>query len=270
MTIRVWSFLGAVLLMLAIAPQAASGAVSSSRTTIAVGYTATTTSDPSTDQCSVPVDSRTGAWTCPDTTPTSAARAARAARAALGKKLVSAADVAAAGTGWCTIDGCWTKIDSATNTFDGSVTYGYGGTMLGTGRLHFKIVAKGSNIKAYPLWFSASRGTTNIIISTEDLYVSSARPEGNHQDPILYAQKSWGSAAGGVSTQWPSPGKSWTNGVAYVTVANEAQWQDYSSQYPGTWYMWAKSIKLARQSSGAYNSQCDSCVPQDPAGSGWK
>jgi hypothetical protein len=54
-----------------------------------------------------------------------------------------------------------------------------------------------------------------------------------------------------------------------VTVASEATWEDPSSNYPGSWNMWAKSIKLQKQSSGAYYVQSADSLPKDPKGGGY-
>jgi hypothetical protein len=227
-------------------------------------------------ECTKKTPARIGNWVCPDTTRTSATQAIQDAQKALGASAVPSPVVsaAAASSSWCDVQGCWDRIDSAHATFSGTGTYGYGGTTLGTMQLYFKVTAGGSagkQIITYPMWMSVSRSSKNHILSVENLYISSAYPGGNSENPRHYAQKTYSSTlAGGVSRQWPSPGPSWTEGVAWVTVAAEGSWQDTSSAYPGTWYSWAKSLKLQKQASGAYYVYTPITRPSNYAGAGWR
>jgi hypothetical protein len=159
-------------------------------------------------------------------------------------------------------------IDTAHAEFKGTGEYGYGKTKLGDVELYFKVTTSGSKITTYPFWFSSSRGTKNIILSAEYLYMSKAYPGGHSQDPRQYDQKSWDSGSGGISTQWPKPGIAYRDSVYKVTVAAEATWQDYSSQYPGSWYMWGKSLELDKQSNGSYYVVYNR--PSDPNGAGYR
>lgn len=203
------------------------------------------------------------------TTRDNAVTVAKRAQAALGERVVSDSDVAATATGYCTSEGCWDQIDAGHSTYSGKGYYGYGSTQLGTTQLYFKVTMSGATHKSYPFWFSTSRGRKSTVLSGERLYLSASYPGGNSMNPREYFQKSFGASSAGVSTQWPSPGPStYENTATWITVAHEATWTDPSSSYPGSWFMWAKSIKMKKQSNGSYYVQSDSSLPSDPAGAG--
>lgn len=183
---------------------------------------------------------------------------------------VSAQDVAAAATGYCTTNGCWDKIDSAHSTYSGTGTYGYGTTPLGGTQLYFKITTSGSKTTTYPLWISTARARRNVVLTSEHLYMSTAYPGGNSQNPRKQFLKKIASGSAGVANKWPSPGPSAANSIAWLTVANEATWSDSSSAYPGQWFMWAKSIEMQKQQNGSYYVQSDNALPNQPAGAGYR
>jgi hypothetical protein len=222
------------------------------------------------DQCDLPIASRQGSWFCGTSTAQSAQRVIRDAQRSLGSKLVTNAEVAAtaADVAYCTVAGCWDMIDTAHATFTGTGHYGYGSTKLGDVELYFKVTTSGSKITTYPFWFSSSRGTRDIYLNAEYLYMSAAYPGGNSQNPRQYSQKHWSSASGGVSTKWPSPGIIYYDSVQKVTVSAEATWSDYSSNYPGSWYTWAKSLELDKQSNGAYYVVYNR--PENSSGAGYR
>lgn len=224
------------------------------------------------DQCSLPVAQRSGAWTCMSTTPASARAVAQKAQDSLGKVAVPDADIAAiqpADTGYCKHEGCWTRIDAGHAVYSGSGFYGYGSVELGAASLYFKTTASGRQVTTYPFWFNSTRSVKNLVLSSEDLYLSAAKKSGAPQKPRLYTQHLFKAISGGTTANYPKP-PSWSNGVAWVTNAAEATWSDTVDKYPGDWYMWAKSIKLQRQSSGAYYVQSSSSLPVSPAAAGYR
>lgn len=225
---------------------------------------------PEDGQCDLPVAERSGNWTCMTTTKASAVDVVKGAQAALGRSSVSDVDVAAVATGYCTNRGCWDKIDTAHSTYTGNGVYGYNGKQLGTTRLYFKVNVSAATMRSDPFWFTSSRGRKSTTLSMDRLYVSAKYPGGNVMNPRKYAQKTFKAALADVASGWPTPGPSTTEKtVQYVTVAHEASWTDPSSAYPGSWTMWAKSIKMQRQPSGSYYVQGDSVLPANPAGGAW-
>lgn len=227
--------------------------------------------DSQAEECDKPVSSRTGNWVCFSTTPASATEAARNASKALGSDIVTEQDIAAVAAGYCTTGGCWDKIDTTHSTYSGTGTYGYGGTPLGGTQLYFKITTNGSLVTTYPFWISTARPRRNVEFISEHLYMSTAYPGGNSQNPRkIFNRTNASGGAAGVATNWPSPGPSSRNAVAWVTVANEAKWSDSSSAYPGQWFMWAKSIEMQKQQNGSYYVQSDNALPNNAYGAGYR
>jgi hypothetical protein len=224
----------------------------------------------STAQCSKPLTERVGNWTCYTTTAAGADAVKQHSRKALGAQAVPQRDLQAAAAAYCTTGGCWDQIDTARSTYSGTGSYGYGSTALGSTELYFKTTSSGSKTVTYPLWFSSSRGTKSIVLSNEHLYLSTTYPGGNSQDPRKYYQKSFSTGSAGISSQWSSPGPGTTDSVAWLSVVSEATWSDPSSRYPGSWYMYAKSIKLKKQSNGSYYVQADNALPSSPRGAGYR
>ena len=229
---------------------------------------------PSPDaQCELTLSQRSGNWFCPDTTPESAAQAVQQAEADLLARgaIEEVTPVVQALAGYCRVEGCWERIDAGHSLYSATGSYGYGRTHLGNIKFYFRVIMRGALHHSYPFWFSSTRGTKNITLSGERLYLSAAHPGGHSMTPRHSFRKSFTAAAADVATQWPSPGPStYENTVIWVTVAHQATWSDPSSNYPGTWFIWAKSIKMLRQPSGAYHVQGDSDLPKDPAGFGWR
>ncbi|WP_284293482.1 hypothetical protein [Luteimicrobium album] len=164
----------------------------------------------------------------------------------------------------CDISGCWTLIDTAHTTYSGGVAYGYGTIGLGSAQMYFKVTASGAKTTSYPFWFKATRGTSQTVLEGERFYVSSAHPGGNKESPRkTFGPKVFGTKSADVSSQWPKPGATtYENTTQWITIVHEASWRDISSAYPGRWYMWAKSYKGHRQSSGAYYFQ--ESLPSQP------
>lgn len=206
------------------------------------------------EQCATPTADRSGAWVCADQQPPS------------GSSGTEGGASPASGT-YCGGSACWSQIDSAHGTATFSGTYGYGSTTLGNVTLYQKVTATGSYIKTYPEHFTSTRATRGVYLSSNDLFnLSSKCTAGCDQNPSKYDQVGPYTASSDVSVQWPSPGSRSRNSVAWVTVACEAAWSDVSSAYPGQWDMWVKSIKLQRQSSGAYYVKSDTTLPTSPDG----
>ncbi|MGC5165262.1 hypothetical protein [Luteimicrobium sp. DT211] len=228
------------------------------------------------DQCDLDIAERVGAWTCPETTPAEAVSIEKEALSSLlaegkiSKAEASEETVKPLSTGTtCDISGCWTLIDTAHTTYSGAVAYGYGKTGLGSGQMYFKVTASGAKTTSYPFWFKATRGTSQSVLEGERFYVSSAHPGGNKESPRhAFGPKVFGTRSADISSKWPSPGATtYEKTTQWITIVHEASWRDISSAYPGRWYMWAKSYKGHRQSSGAYYFQ--KSLPSEPRATGY-
>lgn len=225
------------------------------------------------DQCSKPVAQRTGGWSCPDEASATPAESLRKVQDAVGKAKVTDADiaeVAAASSGFCNVEGCWSQVDAYRTSFSlSSGTYGYGTTPLGTMSFSFKTVTAGTKFTVSSASFKTnSRGNRSGWISREILYLSAAYPGGNSQSPIQRATYTDPDSVQAVGSWLTAPDKYWYETIQQPTAAVEVGWRDPSSAYPGEWYVYAKSIKYKRQSNATYTTQGTS-VPSDAAGAGW-
>jgi hypothetical protein len=72
----------------------------------------------------------------------------------------------------------------------------------------------------------------------------------------------------GQQCKWTSGYKSYNNTTSWASIVHEYSWQDPSSAYPGTWYLYVKSTKLLHSGSN-YLFQKSNSVPVSPASSGW-
>ena len=213
------------------------------------------------DQCARPLAARVGNWFCFGTV--AQAKAARdRARRALG--------LAPAAAGYCRVEGCWDRYNARAADFAGSGTYGSGRTHLGNISMYFEVKMSGAKSTSKPVWFESTRGVRDFVMEGDRLYLSSAHPEGKPVSPSQYSHYGPVSAAAHQKVFWkPNGYKSYENTTAWASIVHEWTWHDPSSAYPGRWYVYAKSIKLRRQSSGAYYFELDKSLPKTPAGSGW-
>lgn len=208
-----------------------------------------------------------------DTTPAGALAVARRAQQDLGMAGISAEALQTAratSAGYCTLAGCWSQIDLWHASFSGEGSYGYGTVPLGQVEMYFQTEITGASLRTRPFWFKSTRGTRSVVLSTEDLYISAGQPQGAPQNPRLYAQRPAVNASAASIVSWPSPGKAWPNAVSGVSNVAEVTWSDTSSKYPGSWYMWAKSVKMGRQSNGGYQFVGVTHVPTAPNGAGYR
>ena len=245
-------------------------AVGSASASPARGYPAPTAGPAIADNCALPLGQRTGNWYCPDvTTPAQAASVARAAQQRLGRGAVSNSDVVSVASATsCSVSGCWTIIDNYRTAFSGGGPYGYGSTPLGTITTYFKVTATGTKLTVYPTYFKSTRGMRDPEISEESMYTSAAYPQGHIQTTRQHNTFTWyGIQGANIEASWPSPGPSWYQVVQSPTVLHYLFWNDPSSAYPGTWYVYAKSYKFSRSTSGQYYVQAS--LPNDPSGGGW-
>ncbi|MEU7620574.1 hypothetical protein AB0M91_19770 [Micromonospora rifamycinica] len=225
--------------------------------------TAQTVGAAGSDQCSVDVKARKGAWVCPDATSSGRPKNWTDKRA----------NQAALLSGVCSALGCYYYSDSTMAYFDGAGQYGYGGTKLGDVYLYVEDYFSGGSSTSKRFQFESTRGIRTINASGERLYFSSTHPEGY---PVSGGGtfKTWGAhgpyAAGTLVTAFGSTGyTAYEGSVAWAGIAHQFQWTDPSSAYPGTWYMWWKSPKFQRQSSGQYTVSNPPAMGSSWYGSGW-
>jgi hypothetical protein len=228
--------------------------------TTALGYHSIETSG--ADQCALSLSARRGAWMCLDAEINHQPR-----------NKPSAADDVSLQSGVCSALGCYYYLDIYYVYFDGQGTYGYGSTRLGDVYLYVEDSFSGGRSYSKRFQFESTRGVRTIRATGERLYFSTAHPEGY---PISggASRQVWGPygpySAYTLITAFGSGGYTWyENTVAWAGIAHYFSWTDPSSAYPGTWYVWWKSPKFKRQSSGQYTTTNPPSMGSSWYGSGY-
>jgi len=201
------------------------------------------------DQCDKPLSERAGGWAC----------------AWPGGVSVNSAS--------CSLIGCWSYDASYQSTFTGSGAYGWGGSILGYTDFRIRLRFTGGSSTSRPFTFRSTRGTRSVACSGEGIYFSAAHPEGKGINGGA-SFRTWSSGRHAADTTVSCFGSSGYSvnaaGVAWAGVAYQIQWTDPSSAYYGTWWIWVKSPKFKRSSSGGYGLSANPpAMGTDWYGSGW-
>jgi hypothetical protein len=204
-----------------------------------------------TSECSKPVGDREGAWICPssDLPPDVSANVAS-----------------------CSFLGCWSYDATYQTTFVGKGAYGWEDIVLGFTDFRIRLRYSGGSSTSKPFTFRSTRGTASVDCSGEGIYFSSAQPQGNGiNGGATFRTWTSGSHAADTTVNCFGSGGYSVNaaGVAWAGVAYQIQWTDPSSRYGGTWWIWVKSPKFQRLSSGAYRSANPPTMGTNWYGSGW-
>jgi hypothetical protein len=216
-------------------------------------------------QCAKPVAQRTGRWMClaGQQAQVRSYRAYRAARPAM-----APADTG----GTCTAQGCWDVYSTTDSDFFTTGYYGFGGTPLGSAEMYYEVKLNGAQSISKPVQFTATTAVSSLVFEGERLYYSPAHPEGNGVNGgasmSFTAPKPY---AAGVTAQWlPNGYKAYENTVHVGGVVHQWTWTLYD--YPGSWYLFAKSVKFDRHPSSAviYQFGSPTYLGKDPVGAGWQ
>lgn len=216
------------------------------------------------DQCAKPTAERTGSWLCDTDTDTDGSSDGP-------KTLAQKADGGGRRVGHCTLAGCWHRVGPAEAEFSGGGTYGFGKTPLGRVRVFIRIKMNGAQSVSQPVRFRSTRGLGSLTMEGERLSVSKAPPEGtpvpNHTYSIYGPKK----APADRWVEWkPNGYKSYEKKAKVATIVHNFVWTDPSSEHPGRWYFYVKSIKLRKHESGRYDFQDEKDLPKDAHGAGYK
>lgn len=228
---------------------------------------------PGVDLCTLPVADRVGGWFCP--APVEEQRAGLAENLGIGltgggpKKTMVAGDGV---TGYCLTTGCWYKSSNIEASISVRGWYGYGSTSLGTANLWttdkinvYEVITKPQSKVTSP------RSTYNNKWVTQRYWAtgSSTNP-GGPVDPPVYRQSGWFSACGGCGADF-APVYLSDKSSGYEYTMHSIRWSD--PIYPGTWYINAKSVRMALSTNGTgYYFMGDWDTPSliaTPLASGW-
>lgn len=170
--------------------------------------------------------------------------------------------------------GCWTRYSDFRSDFSGTGWYGYDDEVLGEVVWFYNIRLNGAQSSTSPIWFRSTRGVSNLIFVGDRLYTSAKYPGGNPvNDGDEYEQRWVGSVGADQTAYWQGGYTSYENTTQYASIVHNVTWTDPSSEYPGRWYFYAKSIVAERRVDDyaiLYEFLSEENLPDDPAGAGWK
>jgi hypothetical protein len=222
-------------------------------------------------QCGKTLPEREGAWMCLEnaTYGTDPVDPTWVSSDELMGEQENLSQAAVASTATCVLGGCWTRESSVRTTFKGSGWYGYGGTTLGNAEIHFRVALSGFATKSTNVWFRSTRGVRDMVFAGDRLYLSAKYPGGAPvNNGAAYRYYPFGKVAANTTATWLGGYGSYENTVQYATIVHNYSWKDPSSQYPGRWYFYAKSIRMVKGSNGY--TYPDLTRPASPRGAGWK
>jgi len=241
--------------------------------TSAVTLAATPTASSATtqvDQCAQPLRERVGGWSCAaSTVPSETQR--RADLQQLAKVGELTAPQAATAPGFCSFDGCWSRVSAVRSTFIGQGSYGYGKQALGTSHLSFTVTTSGFATVSKPLFGYTTRSTRNTVLHAERLYLSAGFLGGNAVSGGATRRTSpCGPRHGSQSCTWAGVGGagfgSFENTAKHISIVHEISWTDPT--FPGRWHSYAKSV-IMNWSRLGYQVDARAAVPARRAAGGW-
>jgi hypothetical protein len=208
---------------------------------------AVTAGSSGSEQCGTPLAQRVGRWLCLDTP-------------------ASAKKFGPAGTGFCDGWACRYRYDDFEADVEVAGNWGWGDQQLGTMQGYADFQLAGAQTTSKPVQYTNTAYTTEVVFSGNLL---NAAP-GVAGDPVdgTFSVYNAGDVVAGGSTSWlPNGYKSYDN-----TMWDHSQvieWAFSAPDYPGYWYLYAKSTCTHTDDKVIYRFDGVDQVPADPDGAGW-
>ncbi|MBB6173556.1 hypothetical protein HNR23_003616 [Nocardiopsis mwathae] len=234
-------------------------------------------SEPTTagaDQCDLPVAERSGNWLCLSGEQDQAAAHADAADAAATADTADTADTTdgiaeEARNTHCTGQACWTRHSALRSDFSSVGHFGYGPLRLGEVKVHFRTDLRRHHSASNPVTFVANTNVSNLTMSGERLAYTQADPAGT---PVAagatFRAHSTMTAQAGELVRWSPNGYRVTDATAN-TGGVVHQWSWTKPGFPGSWYVYGKSVKFDKAWFG-YRYGAANNLPKDPVRYGWR
>lgn len=216
--------------------------------------------------CGVPLKVRTGGWLCIDL---AASKALLEQQAASRAKAAGRATIEKSSASFCVTTGCWDVVSVTQADYSSVGNYGYGRTVLGTATFSFTDKTSGNSTISYPNNWKASGTTYGVVMRVERLTMASSQ-SGTWMVPrLVRTGTKTGTINAGVGTSLSK--QQWTATQTKGTMWRDVNWS--VPDYPGRWYVMAKSNVFRATFSGSTNLglrfSSDSDLPTGAANAGY-
>jgi hypothetical protein len=210
--------------------------------------------DTAHDQCSVPPESRVGAWLCTQAPPTATHEKAGGV-------------VPLATTDYCGSNGCYYRYDDFHADFQSYIGFwGYGSKTLGSQTTYVNWQLTGAQTVSKPAQYQNSVATTTVVFSG-DLLNSAPKANGSEISGA-YSIFNAGNVPANTTKSWtPNGYKSYDNKNFDHSQVNEFSW-NYPG-YTGYWYSYVKSICTHSPDKTIYRFDSVSSLPANYGGGGY-
>jgi len=199
------------------------------------------------EQCGTPMANRVGRWLCP-ANPTPA------------KKFGPTA------TGYCDSWACRERYDDFNADVSASGSWGWGDQLLGTVEVYAEFQLAGAQTWSKPVSYTNTAYTTNVIF-TGDLLNSAPGVDGSEVEGAFSLYNAGDISAGSYAAWTPNGYKSYDNTMWDHSQVH--QWSFNAPDYPGYWYIYAKSTCTHTADKQIYRFDQVDQVPANPDGAGW-
>lgn len=166
---------------------------------------------------------------------------------------------------------CWFLVPGAgRSTWTGRFAYGYGKKTLGKATLYYEVALHGRRSKSDPVRFESSAAVRHLIIKGDRLYYDSNSPAGHSISPGVRESYLHHPATVPARTLvvWPGGYEAFEKAPVHVGAVIHT-WTWNVRGYPGTWFVFAKSIHyFFRGKSAFFYKRWRKRLGQNPVGWG--
>lgn len=211
----------------------------------------------SQEQCAKPIKHRRANWAC-FVTQSISTRASRPGDT----RSNSARQI-----GYCNIQACWDVYTVTYSDFETRIVFGFNDQELGQAICVFEVTLNGAQSISSPVAFTPTTTVSSLTMEGDRLYYSPAHPEGAPVRPSVYNFYTRGPVAQAERAEWiPNGYKAYENTVQTGSVVH--QWTWTMAEYPGTWWVYGKSVKFDLTSS-SYRFGSPNYLGQQPTEAGY-
>ncbi|CAM4330041.1 hypothetical protein GCM10009799_07500 [Nocardiopsis rhodophaea] len=214
------------------------------------------------EQCDLPVEERSGNWLC---------LSDKRDQAEAHETALEAADEATAqqASTHCTSQACWSRYSAISGDFSSAGSFGYGPLVIGKVNVYYRTDLLGFRSTSQPVLFMADTNVSDLTMSGERLSYPWFRPEGMPvRAGATFSSYATPATAAHEVVRWKPNGYRVADQTARVGGVVH-QWSWSKPGYPGSWYVYGKSIKFTKMRYG-YRYGDVNYLPKEPVRYGWR